>query len=132
MDSNTARKIKSKDTSIELILRKELWKRGYRYHVNDRKVFGKPDIVFSRRKVALFCDSEFWHGKKYLLGERFKTNSDFWESKIKGNIKRDKEVNDRLKSEGWTVIRFWDKEIKENSDKCINKVISFLRGKRDE
>ncbi|MCL4498319.1 MAG: very short patch repair endonuclease [Deltaproteobacteria bacterium] len=132
MDSNTARKIKSKDTSIELILRKELWKRGYRYRVNDRKVFGKPDIVFSRRKVAIFCDSEFWHGEKYLLGERFKTNSDFWESKIKGNIKRDKEVNDRLKSEGWTVIRFWDKEIKENSDKCINKVISFLRGKRDE
>ena len=132
MDSNTARKIKSKDTSIELILRKELWRRGYRYRVNDGKVFGKPDIVFSRRKVAVFCDSEFWHGKKYLLGERFKTNSDFWESKIKGNIKRDKEVNDRLKSEGWTVIRFWDKEIKENSDKCINKVISFLRGKRDE
>ena len=132
MDSNTARKIKSKDTSIELILRKELWRRGYRYRVNDGKVFGKPDIVFSRRKVAVFCDSEFWHGKKYLSGEKFKTNPDFWESKIKGNIKRDKEVNDRLKSEGWTVIRFWGKEIKENSDKCINKVISFLRGKRDE
>lgn len=131
MDNNTARKIKSKDTYIELILRKELWKRGFRYRINDNSVFGKPDIVFRRQKVAVFCDSEFWHGRKYLSGERFKTNIDFWESKIKRNILRDKEVNKNLKADGWTVIRFWDKEIKENSDKCINKVIKFLKEKRD-
>ena len=131
MDSNTARKIKSKNTSIELTLRKELWKRGFRYRINDKSVFGKPDIVFRKQKIAIFCDSEFWHGKKYLSGENFKTNSDFWESKIKRNIKRDNEVNDRLKGEGWAVIRFWGKEIKENSDKCINKVINFLKEKRN-
>ncbi len=130
MDSNTAKKIKSKDTSIELILRRELWKRGYRYRVNDKKVFGKPDIVFSRQKVAIFCDSEFWHGKKYLFGEKFKTNPGFWEAKIERNIKRDIEVNDILKSEGWTIVRFWGKDIKENSDKCINKVIKFLKEKQ--
>lgn len=112
-------RIKSKNTSIELLLRRELWKRGYRYRVNDKRVFGKPDIVFYKQKIAIFCDSEFWHGKKFLEGERFKTNADFWETKIKRNIERDLEVNERLKSEGWAVLRFWGSEIKTHLDDCI-------------
>ncbi|KFN40965.1 MAG: restriction endonuclease HpaII, partial [Sulfuricurvum sp. MLSB] len=95
------------------------WKRGYRYRVNDKRVFGKPDIVFYKQKIAIFCDSEFWHGKKFLEGERFKTNADFWETKIKRNIERDCEVNERLKSEGWIVLRFWGNEIKTHLDDCI-------------
>ena len=67
--SENMSRIKNKNTSIELLLRKELWKRGLRYRVNDKSIFGKPDIVFKRKKIAIFCDSEFWHGKKFLEGE---------------------------------------------------------------
>ncbi|KHG34887.1 very short patch repair endonuclease [Sulfurospirillum sp. MES] len=120
MDSKTAKKIKSKNTGIELLLRRELWKRGYRYRVNDRTVFGKPDIVFHKQKIAIFCDSEFWHGKKFLAGEQFKTNNEFWEAKIKRNIERDQEVNRILETEGWKVLRFWGIDIKNNVTQCIN------------
>lgn len=109
-----------------MILRKELWKRGYRYRINDKTVFGKPDIVFRKQKVAIFCDSEFWHGKKYLNGEKFKTNTDFWENKIKRNIKRDKEVNERLKAECWTVLRFWGGDIKKELILCINTIRALV------
>lgn len=126
MDSETAKKIKSKNTLIELTLRKELWRRGYRYRIHDESVFGTPDIVFRKQKIAVFCDSEFWHGKKYLNGQGFKTNKDFWGKKMKYNIQRDKEVNDKLKSNGWTVLRFWEKEIKEDADKCAFKIIKSL------
>lgn len=122
MDSKTAKNIKSKNSSIELILRKELRKRGYRYRIHDKTVFGTPDIVFRKQKVAIFCDSEFWHGKKYLNGEKFKTNTSFWETKIKRNIERDKEVNERLEAEGWTVLRFWDMDIKKEMDAVLLKI----------
>jgi DNA mismatch endonuclease (patch repair protein) len=75
MDSKTAKKIKSKNTKIELALRKELWKMGYRYRLHDKTVAGTPDIVFRKQKIAIFCDSEFWHGKKYLKGQKFKKNA---------------------------------------------------------
>lgn len=124
MDSNTAKKIKSKDTKIERLLGKALWAEGLRYRKNDKTVFGKPDFVFKGKKIAIFCDSEFWHGYNYLVnGERFKTNSDFWEKKILRNIERDKEVSDRLKEEGWVVLRFWGKEIQKNIDECVEQVI---------
>lgn len=120
-------RIKSKNTTIELLLRRELWKRGFRYRVNDKTIFGKPDIVFYKQKIAIFCDSEFWHGKKYLEGERFKTNTDFWETKIKRNIERDKEVNEKLKSEGWVVLRFWGQEIKKEMETILIKTENVLK-----
>lgn len=126
MNSKTAKKIKSKNTSIELILRKELWKRGCRYRIHDKTVFGTPDIVFRKQKVAIFCDSEFWHGKKYLNGEKFKTNTSFWETKIKRNIERDKEVNERLEVDGWTVLRFWDVEIRKSIGICVENITAKL------
>ncbi len=119
-------RIKSKNTTIELLLRRELWKRGFRYRVNDKTIFGKPDIVFYKQKIAIFCDSEFWHGKKYLEGERFKTNADFWETKIRRNIERDREVNDKLKSEGWIVLRFWGSEIKYDLESCIQQIMKNI------
>lgn len=115
-------RIKCKNTTIELLLRRELWKRGYRYRINDKTVFGKPDIVFRKQKIAIFCDSEFWHGKKFLEGECFKTNADFWETKIKRNIERDLEVNEKLKSEGWIVLRFWGNEIKKEIEAVLTKI----------
>lgn len=129
MDSETAKKIKSKNTTIELLLRRALWKQGFRYRINDKTIFGKPDIVFRKQKIAIFCDSEFWHGKKYLEGEHFKTNADFWETKIKRNIERDKQVNAQLENDGWVLIRFWDRDIKSNLDECIKKVIMQVNKK---
>jgi len=122
-------RIKSRDTSIELTLRKALWRKGLRYRKNCKDVFGKPDICFKSKKVAIFCDSAFWHGKKFLEGEKFKTNKEFWESKILRNIERDKEVNETLKKEGWTILRFWDYEINKRLEECVNKIIGTLKEK---
>ena len=96
MDSSTAKKIKNKNTQIEKLLGKAMWAKGLRYRKNCKGVYGKPDFCFKGKKIAIFCDSEFWHGKKFLEGEKFKTNQDFWEAKIKRNIQRDKEVNQNL------------------------------------
>jgi len=112
--------IKSKDTKVELILRKTLWKKGYRYRKNYSKVKGKPDICFPKIKLAIFCDSDFWHGKKLLEGIEPKTNQEYWIPKLKRNIERDKEVNKYLQQNGWTVLRFWEDEIKKNLEQCID------------
>lgn len=117
--------IKNKDTSIELILRKALWHKGYRYRKNYNKLAGKPDIVLTKYKIAIFCDSEFFHGKDWeVLKPQLQRgkNSDFWIQKISRNMERDQEVNMLLLSEGWTVIRFWGKDIKKHTEECI-KVI---------
>lgn len=126
--SENMRRIKSKDTSIELILRKELWRRGLRYRKNVKDIFGKPDIVFKSKKLAVFADSEFWHGKQ-LLEKKYipKTNREFWIKKISRNIERDKEVNEFLQAEGWTVLRFWEKDIRTNVSECANTVEETLR-----
>lgn len=120
MDSKTAKKIKSKNTKIELLLGKAMWAKGLRYRKNCKDVFGKPDFCFKGKKIAIFCDSEFWHGKNFLEGQGFKTNKEFWETKIKRNIKRDKEVDQKLKDDGWIVLRFWGNEIKKNLYECIS------------
>lgn len=126
--SYNMRQVKNKDSDIEICLRKELWQRGIRYRKNVRRVYGNPDIVFIGLKVAVFCDSEFWHG--YNWDERkmdFKSNQDFWIPKIERNIERDKEVNEKLKSEGWIVLRFWGKEIKKETKKCADIIENTLK-----
>lgn len=123
MDSKTAKRIRSKNTKIEQLMGKALWHNGMRYRKNDKTVFGKPDFVFKGKKIAVFCDSEFWHGYNYLVkGERFKTNIDFWKKKILRNIERDKEVNEKLKKDGWIVLRFWGKKIQKELDMCVKNV----------
>lgn len=115
--------VKAKGSVIEVTLAKALWKKGYRYRKNDNSVFGKPDLTFKQLKVAVFVDSEFWHGKNWSKSKHdHKSNQDFWISKIEKNIQRDKEVNKRLKSEGWTVIRLWGNEIKKNIGYYVLKV----------
>lgn len=121
--------IKNKDSEIELLLRKELWSRGLRYRKNSKRVFGHPDIVFMGKKIAVFCDSEFWHGYDWVhKKEDIKSRRDFWIPKIERNIQRDIEVNETLRSEGWTVLRFWGKEIKKNLDKCADKIERSVKG----
>lgn len=117
--------IKSKDTKIEVKLRKALWERGFRYRKNYKELPGKPDIVFTQYKIVVFCDSEFFHGKDWeVLKPRLEKtqNSEYWVKKISRNMERDDEVNKRLLFEGWTVIRFWGKDILKNTDECIRVI----------
>ena len=123
--------IRAKDTKIECIIRKRLWDMGYRYRKNYKRLIGKPDIVFTKYKIAIFCDSEFWHGKDYgkSVG-RIGTNQEYWKQKIARNIERDKEVNEQLQKEGWTVIRFWEKDIIKDTDRCIQLIVDTIEQKR--
>lgn len=117
--------IKSRDTSIEVKLRKALWNKGYRYRKNYIKLPGKPDIALTKYKIAIFCDSEFFHGKDWeVLKPRLERgdNSQYWVSKIARNRERDDEINKRLLFEGWTVVRFWGKDIMKNVNDCVKIV----------
>lgn len=115
------KKVKSKDSKIEITLRKELWKRGLRYQKNVGSIFGKPDIVFKGKKVAVFCDSEFWHGYNWSIRKNdIKSNKSFWFEKIERNIERDLEVTIRLRDDGWIVLRFWGKEILKSTKECAD------------
>lgn len=126
--SENMRRIKSKDTTIEILLRKELWKRGLRYRKNAKDVYGKPDVVFKGKKLAVFADSEFWHGKQLLEGKYIpKTNTEFWVKKITRNIERDKEVNEKLESKGWIILRFWETDIRKNVLECADTVENTLK-----
>lgn len=119
--------IKNKGSKIEVMLQKELWHRGLRYRKNAANVYGKPDIVFIGKKVAVFCDSEFFHGYDWKnKRNEIKSNRDFWLPKIERNIQRDIEVTEKLKSEGWTVIRFWGKDIKNNLKECADVIENAL------
>ena len=113
--------VKNKDSKIEVLLRKELWSRGLRYRKNVNRIYGKPDIVFIGKKIAVFCDSEFWHGYNWEERKKdFKSHQEFWIPKIERNMERDAEVTAKLESEGWTVIRFWGNEIKKNISACAD------------
>lgn len=123
--------IRSKDTEIELLLRKELWKRGYRYRKNYKKAVGKPDIALTKYKIAVFCDSEFWHGKNYQEStDRIGTNSDYWKQKIKRNMERDIQVTEQLQTEGWIVLRFWEKDIRKKTDECVQLILNAIAMRR--
>lgn len=119
--------VKNKDSKIETMLGKALWRKGYRYRKNDKTVFGKPDFTFKKYKIAVFCDSEFWHGKNWEERKRdHKTNIEFWHKKIERNIERDKEVSEELNKQGWTIIRFWGQDIKKNLLFCVKKVVKAI------
>ena len=115
--------VKPKDSKIESRLGKALWTKGQRYRKNHKKIIGKPDITFVSLKIAVFCDSEFWHGKDWEKRKHdIKSNRDFWLPKIERNIYRDKEVNRQLKKQGWTVIRIWGKDIEKHLDQCVDLI----------
>ena len=117
--------IKSKDTSIEIPVRKALWQKGYRYRKNYKGLPGKPDIVLTKEKIAIFCDSEFFHGKDWeVLKPRLEktNNGEYWQKKISRNMEHDDEVNKQLLFLGWTVIRFWGEDILKKTDECIHVI----------
>ena len=117
--------IRSKDTSIEVILRKALWHRGFRYRKNYKALPGKPDIAITKYRIAVFCDSEFFHGKdwdqlKLRLGNG--NNSTYWIKKITRNMERDQENEKALRIREWTVLRFWGEDIRKHTEECVRAV----------
>ena len=118
---------KGKGTKLELLFGKYLWKAGIRYRKNNKSVFGKPDFVIKGRKIAIFCDGEFWHGRNWVSTKNnHKSNCEFWYSKIERNIERDKEVNAELQKHGWKVFRFWESEITKYPDKCLHRILNYM------
>lgn len=121
--SKNMRAIKSTATIDEVRLAKALWHLGYRYRKNNKTIFGKPDLTFKKYKIAIFVDSEFFHGKDWETQKHnIKSNQEFWHKKIERNIQRDIEVNKYLTIQGWNVIRFWSKEVKKDLNSCISKI----------
>lgn len=122
--------IRSKNTKAEILLRKALWNRGVRYRKNYKLLPGKPDIVVLKCHIAIFVDGDFWHGKDFeTIKKRIGTNKKFWIEKLKRNIERDEEINDRLTEMGWLVLRFWDSEIKKDLDSCVNNILDYMPAK---
>lgn len=118
--SRNMKNIHSKGTSIEVLLRKALWSKGYRYRKNYKKLPGTPDIAITKHRIAIFCDSEFFHGynweaKKQKLGN----NRDYWVKKIERNKERDRENDLKLIAMDWIPVHFWGEEIEKHTDKCV-------------
>lgn len=120
--------IRSKNTKPEIILRKHLWGRGLRYRIYGKNIIGKPDIYIKGKKIAIFVDSDFWHGKLYREGKAVpKSNQDYWIPKLERNIERDREVNKVLLSTGWTVIRCWESSLKKSIDHCLDEIVKIIQ-----
>lgn len=116
-----------KDGKAEQILAKRLWHLGIRYRKNEKRLPGSPDIAITKEKIAIFVDGEFWHGQNWAERKtRLKANREYWIEKIEENIARDKRNNESLTEMGWTVVRFWEKEVLKDPASCANKVLSLI------
>ena len=123
-------KIGSKNTQPEIVLRRNLWRLGYRYRINVKNLPGKPDIVLNNQRLVIFIDGEFWHGHKWNeKRNRIKSNREYWIQKIEKNIKRDITNNKILEDNGWKVLRFWEHQIKKDIGRCVQLVIKVLQEK---
>ena len=129
------KKIRSIDTNPEANFRKLLWAEGVRYRKNNRKLPGKPDISIKRQRIAVFIDGEFWHGYDWEnKKQKIKANRDYWIPKIEKNIERDSKNKILLEADGWTVVRFWESEIKKRPTECVKEVLALIerKGPMDE
>lgn len=118
-------RIKGKDTGLERNVRSELHKRGLRFRKHVKDLPGKPDIVFSKARVVVFVDGDFWHGYRFPAWEH--KVSEFWKEKINKNRERDRKNFRKLRAMGWRVIRLWQHEIKKDFEGCITRVITAVR-----
>ncbi len=121
------RRIRRKDTKPELALRKELFRRGLRYRVDYARAPGRPDIAMVGRKLAIFVDGEFWHGKKHTA-DRYAEMTEYWRTKIARNMDRDRRVNCQLTSSGWMVIRVTDRAIGRDLEAVADFIEAFTDG----
>ena len=125
--------IRSKDTRIELALRNALWHKGIRYRKNYKELPGKPDIAITKYRIAVFCDSDFWHGYDWEnRNQRIKSNREYWIPKIERNMQRDREVTAALEDSGWLVLQFWEFQIKKELDTCVDAVCQAVSERRGE
>ena len=116
-----------KGGKAETALAKSLWAKGIRYRKNYRKLPGSPDIAITKCKVAVFVDGEFWHGYDWDNRKlKLKSNREYWTEKIEENMARDKRNDEKLKEDGWTVLHFWEKEIKKDLEGCVGTVLEAL------
>lgn len=121
--------VRSKNTSIEILLRKALWNKGIRYRTNYKELPGKPDIVITKYRIAVFCDSEFFHGKNWNeLRHQLErgSNAQYWIKKIERNRDRDIQVDKQLFTLGWTVVRFWGEDIIRHTDDCVKEIENLI------
>jgi len=126
--SYTMSRIRGKNTGIEKTLRHSLHERGFHYRCNTSFIYGHPDISFKAYRVVVFCDSEFWHGYHFAENKaKLHSNTAYWLKKIERNIARDEEVNQELTKEGYTILRFWGKEIEQNPEGCADQVVESLK-----
>jgi len=118
-------RIRGKDTSPERLLRSALWKAGLRFRLQARTPHGRPDVVFPKARVAIFIDGCFWHGcpEHYV---RPRTRSEFWSTKLLGNVERDRRQTLQLEAEGWRVGRFWEHQIFESLPEVVETVRAAL------
>jgi DNA mismatch endonuclease, patch repair protein len=128
--ANAKRKTPRRDTAVERKLRRELWARGLRYRIHRTELRGKPDIVFARERLVIFCDGDFWHGKNWHSRQpklAAGSNGDYWVAKIMSNMKRDNAVTESLRASGWTVLRFWESEVKNNLLSVVKEIVAALK-----
>jgi DNA mismatch endonuclease (patch repair protein) len=125
--------IKSRATKDEIRLAKALWHLGYRYRKNNKTIFGTPDLTFKKLKIAIFVDSEFFHGKDWENYKyRINSNREFWQKKIERNMQRDIEVNTYLESHNWKVLRFWSEQIEKNLEDCLAKIQAEIISRQNQ
>lgn len=128
--SKTGRGNRGRDTQPEMLLRRALWRQGARYRVHDERLIGRPDIVFVRPKIAIFCDGDFWHGRSWEERRARLSNGsnpDYWIAKIERNMYRDQQVDEALRAQGWTVIRVWESEIRRSPDAIARQILEVTR-----
>jgi DNA mismatch endonuclease, patch repair protein len=124
--SRIMRAVKGKDSTLEIRVRSALWRSGLRFRKNVASLPGKPDIVFSKSKVVVFIDSCFWHGCSHHL-RRPSSHQEYWEAKISRNRQRDTEVTETYREMGWTALRIWEHELKENLESCLARIVDAVR-----
>ena len=130
--SKTMSHIRGKNTGIEKVIRKELTARGIKYRLYSSKVFGHPDILIEKLKIAIFCDSEFWHGYQFEENkQKIHTNLGYWIPKIERNIARDQEVNARLQAEGYLVLRYWGFEILKETERVVEEIMAAIEKRKE-
>jgi DNA mismatch endonuclease (patch repair protein) len=124
-------KIRGKNTKPEKIFRKALWAEGLRYRISGSGLIGKPDVVIKKYRLVIFIDGEFWHGYKWEeKKKKIKSNKAFWIPKIERNMQRDLEVNKKLGEIGYCVFRFWDFQIKNDLEECIEIITKYIKGEK--
>lgn len=129
-------RVRSKDTKPELIVRRQLWARGYRYRLHRRDLPGRPDLAFVSLRIAVFIDGDMWHGNAWKVREKpslaslFPTNTEWWVSKIERNMERDRQVTADLEAAGWTVARFWESEVLADAERVVRTITRLVDAAR--